>query len=500
MAYIGKIPGGTALTSRTLDSMTGDGSDTTLTLSQTPDSVMDVAIFCDGVMQRPGIEYTLTGNTITFTTAPANGVFICALTGGSEDIASPAANSVTTDKLVDGVVTDSKVVSVASSKLSGALPALDGSALTGLPSPFTTNSNDPAIDTNPSGGTGTIWVNSTSGETYVCTDATADANVWTNVGPGSGHVGIFSVQGSVEGYSAGGYSTGISPANYISDIEKYSYTSDSNGTAAPFSLAQTRGQCSSFFSITDGYVGTGKKLDSGTMLNDIEKYTFASSSAGSSVGTLTMTRQESTGCTSGTAGYTMSGFEPSGQTHPTQIDKFVYASEGTTATDSGDLSVGRSYARATMSETHGYCTAGQTGTYPSINHRNEIDRFSFATDGNMVDHGDLVEGHYNGFAVASVTHGYTCGGFHQPNWRTKIQKFAFASASNATDIGDLTQGRTKHAGTQSTTHGYMHGGRGPDGVSWDSNQIEKWSFSTDGNSSDIADLNYPTRFGTGTNK
>ena len=44
MAYIGKIPGGTALTSRTLDSMTGDGSDTTLTLSQTPDSVIDLSL------------------------------------------------------------------------------------------------------------------------------------------------------------------------------------------------------------------------------------------------------------------------------------------------------------------------------------------------------------------------------------------------------------------------------------------------------------------------
>ena len=72
MAYIGKIPGGTAISNRTLDSMTGDGSTNTLTLSETPNSVMDVAIYCNGVMQRPGTEYTLAGNTITFTSTPAN--------------------------------------------------------------------------------------------------------------------------------------------------------------------------------------------------------------------------------------------------------------------------------------------------------------------------------------------------------------------------------------------------------------------------------------------
>ena len=51
---------------------------------------------------------------------------------------------------------------------------------------FTTNSGDPSTSTNPT--LGTIWVNSTSGEMYVCTDATAGSNVWTNVGAGSGNI------------------------------------------------------------------------------------------------------------------------------------------------------------------------------------------------------------------------------------------------------------------------------------------------------------------------
>jgi hypothetical protein len=53
---------------------------------------------------------------------------------------------------------------------------------------ITTSSSDPALDTNPSGGLGTMFVNTTSGEMYICTDATAGDNVWKNVGSGTGHI------------------------------------------------------------------------------------------------------------------------------------------------------------------------------------------------------------------------------------------------------------------------------------------------------------------------
>ena len=86
---------------------------------------------------------------------------------------------------------------------SGNLPAVDGSQLTGI-STATVSSSDPTISTNPSGGVGTEWLNSTSGEMYICTDATAGANVWTNVGGGSGDVEPFSFPGSNFGYASGG--------------------------------------------------------------------------------------------------------------------------------------------------------------------------------------------------------------------------------------------------------------------------------------------------------
>ena len=50
----------------------GDGSDTTFTLSQTIDNENDLLVFVDGVFQAQNV-YSVSGTTLTFATAPANG-------------------------------------------------------------------------------------------------------------------------------------------------------------------------------------------------------------------------------------------------------------------------------------------------------------------------------------------------------------------------------------------------------------------------------------------
>ena len=53
----------------------------------------------------------------------------------------------------------------------------------------------PALtSTNPSSGVGTLWIK-TDGNAYILTDATAGANVWTNVGSGSTNIEPFSATG-----------------------------------------------------------------------------------------------------------------------------------------------------------------------------------------------------------------------------------------------------------------------------------------------------------------
>ena len=67
----------------------------------------------------------------------------------------------------------------------------------------TVASTDPLTTSNPS-AVGHLWVNSTSGETYVCTDITTDDNVWSNTGNGTTDVRLFVATGGTEStYSSG---------------------------------------------------------------------------------------------------------------------------------------------------------------------------------------------------------------------------------------------------------------------------------------------------------
>ena len=89
-----------------------------------------------------------------------------------------------------------------------------GLGLTGLDD-VTVSSSDPAIDTNPS-AVGHLWLNSTSGESYVCTNATSGSNVWKNVADGSGDIAPLSVQYLVVagGGGGGGGSWGAGTGGY----------------------------------------------------------------------------------------------------------------------------------------------------------------------------------------------------------------------------------------------------------------------------------------------
>ena len=113
---------------------------------------------------------------------------------------------------------------------SGNLPAIDGSLVTGLKD-YTTSASDPTISTNHSGGVGTVWYNTTSGEGYVCTDATAGVNVWTNVGAGTGDIVPIPHyhDGSNYGYASGG---DISPSAPMTTnvIDRFAHASSANAT------------------------------------------------------------------------------------------------------------------------------------------------------------------------------------------------------------------------------------------------------------------------------
>jgi hypothetical protein len=69
MSYIGNIPTTVAFL---VDTFSGDGSDTTFTLSQAPANTSSILVAVSGVLQSPD-TYSISGTTLTFSGAPPSG-------------------------------------------------------------------------------------------------------------------------------------------------------------------------------------------------------------------------------------------------------------------------------------------------------------------------------------------------------------------------------------------------------------------------------------------
>jgi len=125
---------------------------------------------------------------------------------------------------------------------------------------FTKSASDPAIDTN--GTLGDVWVNTTSGQMYVLTNATTDANIWTNIGDGSGTIpGPYSVEYLIVagggaggcrhagGGGAGGY---VSSSSSVTTGESYTVTIGGGGAGSDGSAEEVgaNGSDSSFLAST----------------------------------------------------------------------------------------------------------------------------------------------------------------------------------------------------------------------------------------------------------
>ena len=129
MAYIGPAPNPGQ--NREVDDISSsfNGSTTAFTLqvasqNVSPGSVNAIIVSLGGVIQNPGTDYTVAASTLTFTTAPANGLSFFGLvlgqqidTEGSADDSIGAlqlqSNAVTTAKIADDAVTFAKMQNTA---------------------------------------------------------------------------------------------------------------------------------------------------------------------------------------------------------------------------------------------------------------------------------------------------------------------------------------------------------------------------------------------------
>ena len=90
------------------NAFTGDGSDTTFTLSVAPQSENNTQVYLNGVYQNKN-TYSVSGTTITFSEAPANTVAIEVIMFAQTSINEPAAGTVATATIQDGAVTSAKL-------------------------------------------------------------------------------------------------------------------------------------------------------------------------------------------------------------------------------------------------------------------------------------------------------------------------------------------------------------------------------------------------------
>ena len=75
-----------------------------------PASTQQLFVSVGGVMQSPGTDFTVSGDQVTFTTAPAAGLsFFALMQGDAVDINTPGDGTVTTSKIGDDQITGAKL-------------------------------------------------------------------------------------------------------------------------------------------------------------------------------------------------------------------------------------------------------------------------------------------------------------------------------------------------------------------------------------------------------
>ena len=270
-------------------------------------------------------------------------------------------------------------------------------------------------------------------------------------------------QGSNYGFVTGGSST---------DITKFPFASDGNATDLG-DLTQSTQLWAGQSSGTHGYTAQGDVID---------KFPFTSNANATDIGGLPQPSYGAGGGqSSSTHGYTAGGLF-------TYIQKFSFTTDGDATANSGVLPVSTTAAagQSDAINAFGYVTGG--GNNSSVV-RNDIQKFSFASEAAATDIGSLTEGRTYMSGQSSETHGYTTGGqngFSGPTASVvsdRIDKFSFSSNGNATDVGNLLQAKyAGSAGQSSTVSGYTSGG------SPTTYHIEKFPFSTDANETDVGDL------------
>ena len=136
MGYVGNQTSN-SYSSMDKQTITGNGG-ANYTLTHAVANAQEIEVFVNNVRQEAGVAYTVSGTALAMTgnVASSDSLYVI-YQGKALQSVVPPDDSVTTARINDGAVTNAKIDTMAASKLTGALPAIDGSSLTGLGCGFT---------------------------------------------------------------------------------------------------------------------------------------------------------------------------------------------------------------------------------------------------------------------------------------------------------------------------------------------------------------------------
>ncbi len=310
--------------------------------------------------------------------------------------------------------------------------------------------------------------------------------------------------GTSQGFCLGGIlPTG--PNTIYDDIDRFPFASDTSATDVGNLLFTSRSGGGAQ-STTHGYYIGGDAYTAFVVTAAIQKFPLtAPTVTASTVNNLMIPRFRVGGVSSGVASYALAGhgtaFSP-GVSH-TAVEKFPFAAD-TYISYVGEMSSNLAGGFGTVSSAEaGYATGGVVATPYSpvspappagVDGVNTIQKFKFATDGNLNDIGDLTQARGLTTSASSPVAGYTMGGSQTPAVRyNTIDKFPYVNESRATDVGDLTSASVAAgAGAASTASGYHMGGISATAPGAPPTTtiatIDKFSFASDGNATNIGSL------------
>ena len=118
MAYIGNQPTSAPFIT---DTFSGDNSTTEfLNMTFAPAATSSIAVFVDGSYQTPTLDYTVSGTSLNFSSAPASGtnnIVVLHLGVGSAATTTVADGAITNAKVAENAITPNKFSATANTSM-----------------------------------------------------------------------------------------------------------------------------------------------------------------------------------------------------------------------------------------------------------------------------------------------------------------------------------------------------------------------------------------------